>query len=78
MKLGTLLRIEFIKTVKRRAFWVSLGFLVLICTVTIVGELLTGRRGMGAPFVAPFTWAVIPLPEIVPVPVSETSGLSKS
>lgn len=56
MKIGALLRIEYLKTVKRRAFWVALAFLALLSTVTLVSELIQGRQGNGAPFVPPFTW----------------------
>lgn len=58
MKPATLIRIEFIKTVKRRAFWVTLAFLTLICVVSIVSEMLQGRKGMAAPFVPPYAWAM--------------------
>jgi ABC-type transport system involved in multi-copper enzyme maturation permease subunit len=57
MKAMTLLRIEWIKTTRRRAFWVTLGFFSLVCTMMIVGDVATGRRGFGPPFVAPFGWA---------------------
>lgn len=57
MKLATLVRIELIKTLHRRAFWVALAFLALISTVMAVSELRDGRSGSGAPFVPPFTWA---------------------
>jgi hypothetical protein len=67
MKIGTLLGIEFIKTVKRRAFWVALAFLALICGVTIVSNLMQGRRGMGAPFVPPYSWAMT-VAEVGPMP----------
>jgi ABC-type transport system involved in multi-copper enzyme maturation permease subunit len=58
MKTGVLLGIELIKTVKRRAFWVALAFLTLMSGVTIISSLLQGRRGMSAPFVPPYSWAM--------------------
>ena len=58
MKIGTLLRIEYIKTVRRRAFWVAIAFLAFIASVALVSEFLQGRRGISAPFVAPFSWAM--------------------
>jgi hypothetical protein len=67
MKIGTLLRIEYIKTVRRRAFWVAIVFLVLICSVAIVGKLMEGRRGLSAPFVAPYSWAMTAA-EVGPMP----------
>jgi len=57
MKIASLLRIELIKTFHRRAFWVALAFLALISGISLVSELLQGRRGFAAPFVAPFAWA---------------------
>ena len=57
MKIANLLRIELIKTMHRRAFWVALAFLGLISGISLVSELLQGRRGFAAPFVAPFAWA---------------------
>ena len=67
MKLGTLLRIEYIKTVRRRAFWVAIAFLAFVSSVAIVGKLLEGRRGITAPFVAPFSWAMAAA-EVGPMP----------
>jgi ABC-2 family transporter len=58
MKIATLLRIELIKTVHRRAFWVALAFLALISGVSLVSDLMQGRRGFAAPFVAPFAWSM--------------------
>ena len=58
MKIGTLLRIEYIKTVRRRAFWVAIVFFVLICALAIVSGFRAGQRGMSAPFVPPFSWAM--------------------
>ncbi|HEX9565860.1 MAG TPA: ABC transporter permease [Gemmatimonadaceae bacterium] len=57
MKLATLLRIEWIKTTRRRAFWVAVGFLAILCMLVLGGEFLQGRQGEGAPLVAPFVWA---------------------
>ena len=58
MKIGTLLRIEYIKTVRRRAFWVAISFFVLICVMVVVSGFRAGQRGMSAPFVPPFSWAM--------------------
>ena len=67
MKIGTLLRIEYIKTVRRRAFWVAMAFLALISGIVIIGGFRTGLRGMSAPFVPPFSWAMT-VAQIGPVP----------
>ena len=67
MKIGTLLRIEYIKTVRRRAFWVASAFLALICGIVIIGGFRTGLRGFGPPFVPPFSWAMT-VAQIGPVP----------
>ena len=67
MKIGTLLRIEYIKTVKRRAFWVAIAFLALISGVAIVSGLMEGRQGTSAPFVPPFSWAMTAA-ELGPMP----------
>jgi ABC-type transport system involved in multi-copper enzyme maturation permease subunit len=67
VKIATLFRIELIKTVHRRAFWVALAFLALISGVSLVSELMQGRRGFGAPFVPPFSWAMTAT-EIGPMP----------
>ena len=58
MKIATLVRIEFIKTVRRRAFWVTLVFMALVSSMVIIGTFVQGRRGDGAPFVAPYSWAM--------------------
>ena len=58
MKIGTLLRIEYIKTVRRRAFWVASAFFVLISVMVSVSGFRAGQRGMSAPFVPPFSWAM--------------------
>lgn len=67
MKIGALLGIEYIKTVKRRAFWVAIAFLTFVVSVAIIGKLFEGRRGVGAPFVAPFSWAMTAA-EVGPMP----------
>jgi hypothetical protein len=58
MKIGALLRIEYIKTVRRRAFWVAIAFLTLISGMVVISGFRAGQRGMGAPFVPPFSWAM--------------------
>lgn len=58
MKIGALVRIEMIKTLKRRAFWVAAAFLALVCSVAIISAFVQGRKGFGAPFVAPYAWAM--------------------
>jgi len=58
MKIGMLLRIEYLKTVRRRAFWVALAFLALLSAVTLVSDFIEGRQGDGAPFIPPFTWGM--------------------
>lgn len=58
MKLGTLVRIELIKTLRRKAFWLWLGFLTLIATIGLGSDLVTGQRGNGPPFVPPFAWSM--------------------
>jgi hypothetical protein len=67
MRIGALFHIEYIKTVRRRAFWVAIIFLTLISSVAIIGKLLEGRRGLTAPFVAPFSWAMTAV-ELGPMP----------
>ncbi len=67
MRPGRLLRIEWIKTTRRRAFWVALGFLAFVCALTLIGQLVQGRQGDGAPFVAPFAWAMTAA-ELGPMP----------
>jgi len=58
VKIGALLRIEYIKTVRRRAFWVASAFFVLISVMVSVSGFRAGQRGMSAPFVPPFSWAM--------------------
>jgi hypothetical protein len=58
MKPATLLRIEWIKTSRRKAFWVGLAFLTLMCGLVLGGQFVQGRLGDGAPLVAPFAWAM--------------------
>lgn len=58
MKIATLLRIEFIKFVRRRAFWVTLVFMALVSSIVIIGTFVQGRRGDGPPFVGPYAWAM--------------------
>ena len=58
MKIGTLLRIEYIKTVRRQAFWVAIAFLALISVLVVVSGFREGQRGFSAPFVPPFSWAM--------------------
>lgn len=58
MKIGSLIGIEYLKTVKRRAFWVALAFLAFLSTVALGSELMGGRRGVSAPLVAPYSWAM--------------------
>jgi ABC-type transport system involved in multi-copper enzyme maturation permease subunit len=44
--------------VRRRAFWVAISFFVLICVMVVVSGFRAGQRGMSAPFVPPFSWAM--------------------
>jgi hypothetical protein len=67
VKLGSLVRIEYIKTVKRRAFWVALAFMTLISTIIIGSQFHNGKLGQAAPFVPPFTWPMA-TSELGPMP----------
>lgn len=58
MKVAALVRIEWIKATRRRAFWVALGFLAVLSSLMLAAEVMSARRGFGAPFVAPWGWAM--------------------
>jgi hypothetical protein len=58
VRTGALIRIEWIKMIRRTAFWVALGFLLLFSSLVIGGEIVSGRMGDGAPFVAPYAWGM--------------------
>lgn len=54
--LGVLLRIEWLKTVKRRSFWVVVGAFTVFTTIPTVEEIRGARRNPNLSYALPESW----------------------